>query len=314
VFIQARQYRRGRLKQTRLVVIHDMEAPEKTGTAEAVAQYLATTDRDASVHYCVDIDSTVQCVLETDTAFGAKGANADGLHIEHAGYAAQTRRDWTDAYSARMLARSAKLVADLCRRHSIPVKKLTPAQVRAGARGICGHFDVTAAFPPGSGHTDPGKGFPWPDYIAMVQAEFDALRGRTWSRSRVRTVVASLGVGAAALFALVTQTGDPTPAPAPAPKPTATATAHPTVTVTRPPTARTRVTVTKTTRVTATRTIRVTVVKTVAGTPRRYVIVRDGDTLYGLAGDLGTTVPVLRRLNPAVTPASLQVGDLIRYA
>jgi N-acetyl-anhydromuramyl-L-alanine amidase AmpD/LysM repeat protein len=312
-FVQARHFRRGRIRPIRLVVIHDMESPEKLDTAEAVAAYFARTDREASAHYNVDADSIVQSVRDGDTAFAAKGANSDGLHVEHAGYAAQTRRDWTDPYSARMLARSANLVARLCPRYRIPVQRLTPDQVRLGGRGLCGHADVTKAYPPGSGHTDPGPGFPWPDYLKMVQAEVAALQGHAWTRTKVRRAVAGLGVGGAVLLAGVTQVPDPKPSPTPAPSRSTPAptkassrpatTTRPASTVSRPPTARTRITVTRTVRTTATRTV-----------VRRYVIVRSGDTLTSLGQRVGVKVTDLRRLNPGIRPESLAVGTLLRVA
>jgi N-acetyl-anhydromuramyl-L-alanine amidase AmpD/LysM repeat protein len=316
-FVQARHYRKGRIRPIRLVIIHDMESPEKTGTAEAVAAYFARTDREASAHYNVDADSIVQSVRDGDTAFAAKGANADGLHIEHAGYASQKRRDWTDPYSARMLARSARLVARLCLRYRIPVQRLTPDQVRLGGRGLCGHADVTKAYPPGSGHTDPGPGFPWPDYLKMVQAEVAALQGHAWTRTKVRRAAAGLGVGGAVLLAGVTQIPDPKPVPKPVPSRSTPAaatskassrpatTTRPVSTASRPPTARPRITVT------ATRTVRVTATRTVV---RRYVLVRSGDTLTSLAQRVGVKVADLRRLNPSIRPQSLAVGTLVRYA
>lgn len=175
-FIQAAHYRPGRLAPVRLIVLHDMESPESSTTAENVARYFARADsRVASAHYCIDSDSVVQCVREQDTAYGAKGANADGIHLEHAGYARQTPAEWVDPFGRAMLARSAALTADLCTRYGIPVRRLTPKQIHDGERGICGHGDVTAAYPPGTGHTDPGAGFPWPFYLDLVNAALHPL-------------------------------------------------------------------------------------------------------------------------------------------
>ena len=99
-----------------------------------------------SAHYCVDADSIVQCVRDQDVAWHAPGANHDGIGIEHAGRAKQTGRDWSDAYSAAMLERSAALVADLCRKYSIPVTWLYAADLKAGKRGITTHAAVSKAF------------------------------------------------------------------------------------------------------------------------------------------------------------------------
>lgn len=174
LFIQARNYTRGpRTKgPIKWIVLHDMEAPEKGETAENVAKWFAgKTAPQASAHYCCDNNSTVRCVWDSDIAWAAPGANAQGLHIECAGYAKQGRTDWLDGYSKAMLdTQVIPLVARLCKKYTIPAVKLTPQQVAAGKRGICGHLDVTRAFPGKGTHVDPGPNFPWDYVIAGVKA------------------------------------------------------------------------------------------------------------------------------------------------
>jgi N-acetyl-anhydromuramyl-L-alanine amidase AmpD len=153
-----------------LVVIHTMEAPEKPGTARAVADWFAGPNApQASAHYCVDATEVIQCVPEDVVAWGAPGANRRGIHLEHAGYAGQSPAAWEDEYSRRVLALSADLAADIASRYAIPIERLTVDQLRAGARGFCGHVDVTNALNGGKGHTDPGAGFPWDRYLALVR-------------------------------------------------------------------------------------------------------------------------------------------------
>jgi LysM repeat protein len=43
----------------------------------------------------------------------------------------------------------------------------------------------------------------------------------------------------------------------------------------------------------------------------RYWRVEAGNTLYGIAGELGTTVEELLNLNPGIDPDNLQVGQFI---
>ncbi len=170
-FVQAAHYKPGRLEVPRLIVCHDMEVIEKATAAEAVQAYFHRKDsREASTHLCADSNSVVRCVLDSDTAYGAKGANSIGLHIEHAGYARQTPAEWLDPFGIAMLGLSSIATASWCRTYSIPPVRLTPGQIRAGASGFCGHGDVTAAFPPGTGHTDPGPSFPWDYYLGLVRA------------------------------------------------------------------------------------------------------------------------------------------------
>jgi LysM repeat protein len=47
-------------------------------------------------------------------------------------------------------------------------------------------------------------------------------------------------------------------------------------------------------------------------TPRRWYVIRSGDTLGSIAGRLGTTVTVLLRLNPGVEPTALGPGERLR--
>lgn len=173
-FIQARNYTRADRDHVRLVVIHTMENAEKPGTALAVARWFASAGApQASAHVCVDNRDIVECVRAQDVAWGAPKANRDGYHIEHAGRAAQSDADWSDDYSSRMLELSAGHAATIARTYGIPVRRLTPEQIAAGAAGFCGHVDVTRAYKTPGGHVDPGPAFPWGRYLAMVQSALE---------------------------------------------------------------------------------------------------------------------------------------------
>ena len=150
-----------------LIVIHTIEAPETAQTAEGCARYFQTTDRQVSSHYCVDNNSIVQCVKEKDVAWCAPGANHDGIHLEHAGFARQSAQDWRDDYSRAMLALSAKLSAEVADRYRIPVVWLSPLALIQGRRGFTSHNNVSVAFKR-STHWDPGTGFPHDRYLADV--------------------------------------------------------------------------------------------------------------------------------------------------
>lgn len=171
-FVQARHYTRntGPGRYIDLLVIHTMENQEKPEGAENVANWFAGPSApQASAHYCIDSNSIVQCVKDHDIAWAAPRANHNGLHFEHAGTAAQTHRQWDDVYSVKELKLSAELTAELAVYYGIPFKKLTPAQVRAGSLGYCGHIDVTHAFPGTGTHTDPGLNFPWGRYMRYAK-------------------------------------------------------------------------------------------------------------------------------------------------
>ena len=172
-------YTPGRKKPIRLIVIHTEESQEIEGSAKRVGLWLKGRS-DASAHITVDDKGWFQVVNDSDTAWGAPGANQDGLHAELAGQASQTPAQWADAYSTAMLSVLAKKVALWCHTYHIPAVHLTPAQVADGkTRGICGHIDVTKAFPLlakmyGS-HSDPGVNFPWTSFLANVQKELSLL-------------------------------------------------------------------------------------------------------------------------------------------
>lgn len=168
--IQATNYRRGRVRNVRLGIIHTMEYPERPTSAEWCANYFRSSKAPmASAHYYVDADSTIQGVNELDTAYAAPGANADGIQLEHAGYAKQGTADWADAYSLAMLRdQSAPLMAGICARHDIPIRHLTDAQLRAGEAGLIGHVQASRVYKLSS-HWDPGTSFPWGDYLTWVR-------------------------------------------------------------------------------------------------------------------------------------------------
>lgn len=169
-FVRAKNFRAGRTAPVRLVVLHTIEIVEIAAAAERCAQYFATVTRpQVSAHYCVDSDSVVQCVREEDTAYTAPGANHDGVQIEMAGYARQSAAEWADPYSRAMLARVADLVADLCRRYSLPVAFVDEVGLLGGARGITTHAAVSRAWRR-STHTDPGPHFPMAEFLEVVRA------------------------------------------------------------------------------------------------------------------------------------------------
>ena len=168
-FIQARNYTKASRTAIDLIVIHTMESPDKPGTAENVAAWFAGPSAPmASAHYCVDQDSVVQTVHDHDVAWHAPGANSNGIGIEHAGYAKRTHAEWAAPSVLAMLELSAALSATLCARWDIPVVRLSPDDLKAKKRGLCGHIDCTNAFSKGKGHWDPGPAFPWDWYLERV--------------------------------------------------------------------------------------------------------------------------------------------------
>jgi N-acetyl-anhydromuramyl-L-alanine amidase AmpD len=176
-------YSKGRARPVQYIVIHTTEGPEGATSAEAGAAYDKRRTDGTSTHLFVDADSALQEVPYTDRAHAARfHGNEIGVQVEICGTARQTAAQWDDAVSRATLARAAAEVAEICRVYALPVRRLTVAQVRsayyapAGARpkGICGHHDVTRAYPEdGGSHTDPGAAFPWDEFLSMVDAEME---------------------------------------------------------------------------------------------------------------------------------------------
>jgi hypothetical protein len=185
-FVQAADFNYGRAAAIRLVVIHSMEAQELNTTAEMCQGFFATPSGRTvgSAHVCVDNDTAVRSVHDWDTPWGAPNANADGLHIEQAGYASQSAAQWNDNYSSWMIAtQTARVVGDWCWRYGIPVVRLQGAALRNRAnRGICTHADVTNAWPTAGGHTDPGPNYPMGLLLQRAQAWKDQYAGTPTGR------------------------------------------------------------------------------------------------------------------------------------
>jgi N-acetyl-anhydromuramyl-L-alanine amidase AmpD len=154
-----------------LIVIHTTEGSAHGQSAEDGAAYDQRRPDGTSAHYFVDSTSVVQCVRTNDQAHTARSqGNRRGIQYELCGRAGS--QDWQSEYSQAMLARAAAQAARDARRWGIPVRHLTVDQVRDGAKGFCGHYDITRAFPVDGGtHTDPGKNFPWSQFLDMVRAE-----------------------------------------------------------------------------------------------------------------------------------------------
>jgi N-acetyl-anhydromuramyl-L-alanine amidase AmpD len=166
-------------RTVRLIVVHDMEAPETTHTAEDIARYFRDMpdNRPVSAHLCIDADSIVQCVHDRDVAYAAPGANHDGIHLELAGYGRQTRQQWLDTYGQSLLGLAGNAAAQYCLKYGAPVQHLTDAQLKQGLRGIVGHDQVSRVYHK-SDHTDPGPNFPWDVFMSRVSQYFIERKAR----------------------------------------------------------------------------------------------------------------------------------------
>lgn len=165
-------------RKSKWVVLHTMETGENSSIAENIgAGWFTNPNAQASAHYCVDDNSIVQCVNEGDYAWASgPTGNSNGIQIEMAGRAAQSRADWLDDYSRAMLERVAALTADICKRHGIPARVLNDYELANGEAGITTHAAVSRVFGE-TDHTDPGPYFPWDFFMERVQAHLGGTGG-----------------------------------------------------------------------------------------------------------------------------------------
>jgi len=155
-----------RTKPVRVIVIHTAEnTPDyvgEDGGAEAVARFQSTTDRPSSYHQLGDSDSVIEMLPDEAVAFGAKGANADGLHFSFATRASLWPGKPVE-WRVGALVRGAAVCRTWATTYGIPVRRLTRDQWLAGESGFVAHADVD----PGR-RSDPGAGFPWDDFLTLV--------------------------------------------------------------------------------------------------------------------------------------------------
>lgn len=151
---------------TQMIVMHATGNPnDPPASAFDEVQYAARNPEGTSAHLTVDATSCYQSVPLDRVAYGCfPTGNARSLQVEQVSHDhdSPTRPVWMNA---------AKYVARLVKLYNIPIVKLSPADLRAGKRGICGHVDVTNAWGEGD-HTDPGPAFPWAMFLAEVQHQY----------------------------------------------------------------------------------------------------------------------------------------------
>lgn len=178
--ILARWYRKvGPTRQKQLIVMHSMEAPDKPDMAEEVGYFFQRLPEShkASAHTGADNNSRVRYVDDDDVAFGAPGANHNGLHHEQTGYARFTRGEWTQPDMMLMLQQSALQVREWHLTHNIPLRFITADQLKQHnpenlppeCWGVTTHWEISKAWGL-TDHHDPGPNYPINTLLAMALA------------------------------------------------------------------------------------------------------------------------------------------------
>lgn len=163
---------------TRIVIHCTVGAePGAKNAALNTVNYSKNTSRPSSFHYIAEDTKSYQYTYDSVVAYHAP-PNGHSLGYELCcSLSDKGKGHWSNTDHREMLRVAAKDVAQLCLAYNIPIRKLSVAQTRAGAKGICGHDEVSKAFHQSS-HWDPGPYFPWGTFIKMVQEEANRLLGR----------------------------------------------------------------------------------------------------------------------------------------
>lgn len=156
-----------RRKPLRVIVVHitagleDLDGADSS--AERTARYAATTDRAVSWHSGSDSDSFLHLLPASYTAFHCRDYNS--FSFGHEISKATTR--WTgmpQAWVDRTLANAAACLRPITEKYHIPYRRLTKAEVDAGAYGFAAHADLDP-----TRRSDPGADFPWSQFFALMQ-------------------------------------------------------------------------------------------------------------------------------------------------
>lgn len=168
-------YRKGRLRNVRLGVVHGtVSRPGPPGAANTAGYFAKDHGSPSSAHQTVDGGRTAwRSVADGDTAFAAPNANADGVHLELCMMPTHDAKAGAAFFASTVgqhtLEDGAEVMGAWASKYHLPARWLTPADVRAGHSGLCDHETITQAYNPG-GHWDVGAGFPVAQWLKLVTA------------------------------------------------------------------------------------------------------------------------------------------------
>lgn len=174
-FIRARN--QGGRQTPKAIVMHGTVSSDNAGTARRIAQWWAgPTSPMSSAHYVVDPKEVIQCVGDHSIAYHV-GYNTGSIGVELCDEQKGPASRWNDANSRAILARAARLVAELCLAYNIePVRPSIADLKRKGPHGIYGHNDSRLAFGRTT-HTDP-RDFDWQGFLRLVRAEIAKIKAQ----------------------------------------------------------------------------------------------------------------------------------------
>jgi hypothetical protein len=152
-----------RLSGVSLLVVHSTESL----SARGAARWFTDPACRGSAHVVVDAFECFQTLPPSVIPWAAPGANGRGWHLEVAGRAGWTRREWLSRRGT--IERAAFKLAFHARAFGIPIVRLSNRDLRAGAkRGVVDHDQCSEVF--GGTHWDVGEGFPFDVLLTRARA------------------------------------------------------------------------------------------------------------------------------------------------
>ena len=174
-FIRARN--QGGRQTPKAIVMHGTVSSDNAGTARNIARWWNGAGSPmSSCHYVVDPKEVIQCVGDHSIAYHC-GYNTGSIGVELCDEQTGPASRWRDADSKAIIARAARLVAELCLAYDIePVRPSIADLKRKGPHGIYGHNDSRLAFGHTT-HTDP-RDFDWRNFLRLVRAEIAKIKAQ----------------------------------------------------------------------------------------------------------------------------------------
>jgi hypothetical protein len=175
-----RQFRSPRrAKPSGVMVVHTAEwLPDWAGldgAAEATADFIVRRTTYGSYHDLCDSDSIIQLVPYSAEAFhDGTGSNPHSYGVSAATQAAKwmaAPSTWRDLTVRNMAKASARYARWIRTEHGVivPARRITRAQSEDRVPGFLSHAERDP-----DRRTDPGKSFPWSDFLAYYAAEMKA--------------------------------------------------------------------------------------------------------------------------------------------
>ena len=189
-FIPAYHYSAGHNLPLSRIVIHGTVSATRPGGAREVATYFQSPNSGGSTQYIVDPGEIIQAAAD-DTICWHAPPNINSLGVEFCDWVnwaqgngktvadldsfwtGKTQADFDARWSLpawdQMLRLGAGLVHALAVEYSVPITRISVADLLAGRHGLCGHVDVSQAWHQ-TDHSDPGLSFPWATFIDYILA------------------------------------------------------------------------------------------------------------------------------------------------